>query len=134
MARYSGINGTVHSVATGGTVAAVVAEVRGWTLEITSVIHKEGSNSSGPWKGATAGAKEWSGTITLFADTSQALEFVEGSKYDIELHVDGTDTNHFDGTMVVESISTELDMDDGATVMYEVSFQGDGALTKTGTV
>lgn len=134
MARYSGINGTVHSVATGGVVAELTAEVQKWTLEITSVIHKEGSNASGPWKGATAGAKEWSGTITLFSDDTQNLEFVEGSKYDIELHRNGDDADYFSGTMVVESISTENDMDDGATVMNEVTFQGDGALTKTGVV
>jgi len=134
MARYSGINGTVQAIATGGVMAAFPTEVMSWSLEISATIHKEGSNASGPWKGATPGAKEWSGSLTVFADDTTALLLVEGSKYDIELHVNGDDADYFEGTMVVETISTELDMDEGSTVMYEVAFQGDGALTKTGTL
>lgn len=135
MARKSGINGTIHSAATGGEVTEMTCEVMGWTITQSATVHKEGSNATGAWKGATAGGQEWSCTMNVFLDDTTSREFAIGSKYDVELHVDGDDSNYFSGTIVIEEISgPEADMDDGATLKYEITGQGDGALTETGTL
>lgn len=134
MARESGINGTIHSAVTGGTVAELTAEVKNWELNISNVLHVEGSNATGRGKGVTIGGYTWTVTCEIFADTSQAFEFDEDNKYDIELHKDGNDANYYSGTVAIESIDTGCDMDDGATRMFNVTFQGDGELTKTGTL
>lgn len=132
--RISGKSGTIKLAASGGVTAAIF-QLSNWTITRSAVVHKEATNSTAGFKGATAGTKDWSLTFEQYLDDANAIPVVEGSAYDVELDIDGTATNYYSGTVVIEEIAgPEVDINDGATMMITVTAQGDGAYTINGTI
>lgn len=134
MAAGDPISGKDGTIKTGATPAEIY-QVGNWKITTAANVSKFATNSSGGWKRAVAGAKEWSGSWDQKIDDGNAMPVKEGDSVDVQLHIDGSDGQYYSGTAVVESIDgPEVDINDGAEIGYTVNFQGDGTLTRTGAM
>lgn len=134
MAEKSGKDGTIKLSAVAGVPAAII-NIKNWKITRAATVTKQGTNSSGGFKTAVAGVKDWSLTFDQYLDDTVALSVVEGESYDVELHIDGTDSNYISGTIVAETVDgPETDMDEGVTMMASVTAQGSGAYTLNGNI
>ncbi len=128
MATFKGIDGQVKAVTSGGAVA-VVAELKGWSVEET-IDTVEDSVMGDTTKTFKTGLKSWTGTLELNYDPSDAaqIDMLIGESIDVEFYPDSnTASTKFTGTGIVTSHSRSGALAD--MVGSSVSLQGTGALT-----
>jgi hypothetical protein len=118
MAAHSGKNGTVKW---GGSAEA---HVTNWTLTTTSNNAAFASNDTSGWKTRVAGVRDSSGSFTMKDKPS----FEEGYSAELILY---TDARIYTVTVVIDSIGTACNMNDGTEVTWEVAFSGKGAVVIT---
>jgi len=126
----SGKDGTIKL----GETPVAIFQISNWKVNPKANISKRATNSSAGWKRSIAGSKEWSGSWEQLIDDSNEPPVKEGDSIDAQFHIDGSDGQYYSGTVVVESVDTEVDIDDGTEIGYTINFEGDGALTRTGSM
>lgn len=133
MAKYHGKLGSIKAVTTGGTPAAI-GEVKSFTLN-TAAAQVDADKIGSEWSESLAGLKSWEGSIECYYDWSDAAQadLVEGEQVDLELFAAGETSTYekFTGTAWVTGV--EISVQNDQVVSYNISYRGNGALTR-GTV
>lgn len=119
MATISGKNGVVLA---GGTA---MLNVNGWTLNHSVATDAYGSNNTGGWKARVSGTKDWNARVRAKYDAT--IVPVVGSSYALTLSIDGSD--NATGNAICQGFELEVDIDTGKAVAYDMTFEGNGALT-----
>lgn len=128
------ISGSAMSVLYGGTPAAAL-HVGKWSISKKIETGKYASNSTSGWRKAVAGVKDWSGSMTVYIHDGAALEWsVEGAEVSCQFHADGGGSDYYAGSIRITEVSEEFDADSGDPVASEITFEGSGALTASGTL
>jgi len=125
----AGKNGKVV-IGTSGTQKVV--GIKNWSLEL-SLETLETTALGDDWKNYITGLKEWSasseGDYEVPTDTQgqEALQtaFLNGTTVTVKCYVD--ETNYYQGTAYISSLSIEDPVDDVVTISLE--FTGNGELT-----
>jgi len=135
MAIFTGQNGVVKLVTTGGTVAALT-HVRSYTISQTAdtieTTTMSGSDTT-QFRSYVAGLKAYSISVDMYWDDSNAAQqdaIIVGDSIDFELYPEGDGTTYsFSGTV----ICTQADITASFDGMTEFTFagSGDGDLTTT---
>lgn len=135
MAIFTGQNGVVKLVTTGGTVAALT-HVRSYTISQTAdtieTTTMSGSAST-QFRSYVAGLKAYTISVDMYWDDSNAAQqdaIVVGDKVDFQIFPEGDATTYnFSGTV----ICTQADITASFDGMTEFTFagSGDGDLTTT---
>ena len=115
-----------------------VAEVRDFSINITTGGIDANTMQSGDWDKSVAGRKMWTAEVNCFydpADTNGQLVFVEGADVACEFYVEGETSGNEQrtGTARVEEISITGSGENDAFFEFSATLKGVGALTK-GTV
>ncbi|OHB83804.1 MAG: hypothetical protein A2V98_19895 [Planctomycetes bacterium RBG_16_64_12] len=58
----------------------------------------------------------------------------EGDAVTLELHVDDSGANYYEVPAMIETIRAEVDISEGKTIAYVVTFSGNGPLTAYGVL
>ena len=130
MAKYHGKSGSVKAVTTGGTPAAV-GEVKSFDLNTTAA-QVDASKIGSEWEESLGGLKGWTGSMELHYDPADPAQpdLVEGAEVDLELYpiAETTGNEFFSGTAWITDVKMRVDNE--SVVNYDVSFKGNGALTR----
>lgn len=126
MATHAGSEGKVF------VGSSQVAEVKSWSLEITSDT-VDASIIGTEWRKNQATIKSWSGSLDGFwdeTDTTGQGELSAGATVTLNLYPEGDDTGatYWSGDAIVTSISYSASFDGLVEVTF--SFTGNGALTE----
>jgi predicted secreted protein len=126
MATHAGSEGKVF------VGSSQVAEVKSWSLEITSDT-VDASIIGTEWRKNQATIKSWSGSLDGFwdeTDTTGQGELTAGATVTLNLYPEGDDTGatYWSGDAIVTSISYSASFDGLVEVTF--SFTGNGALTE----
>ncbi|MCH2547308.1 MAG: phage tail protein [Alphaproteobacteria bacterium] len=110
-----------------------VAEIKSWSLEITSDT-VDASIIGTSWRKNQATIKSWSGSFEGFWDDTDTLgqgALTVGSTVTLNLHPEGNDTGDtfWTGDVIITSISYNASFD--GIVEASFSFTGNGALTES---
>ena len=133
MAIFTGQNGVVKLVTTGGTVAALT-HVRSYTISQTAdTIETTAMGATSNFRSYVASLKSYTISVEMYwndADAAQVDALTVGDKLDFALFPEGDgEVINFSGTV----ICTQSDITASFDGMTEFSFSGsgDGALTTT---
>jgi len=126
MATHAGSEGKVF------VGSSQVAEVKSWSLEITSDT-VDASIIGTEWRKNQATIKSWSGSLDGFwdeTDTTGQGELTAGATVTLNLYPEGDDTGatYWSGDAIVTSISYSASFDGLVEVTF--SFTGNGALSE----
>jgi predicted secreted protein len=126
MATHAGSEGKVF------VGSSQVAEVKSWSLEITSDT-VDASIIGTEWRKNQATIKSWSGSLDGFwdeTDTTGQGELTAGATVTLNLYPEGDDigATYWSGDAIVTSISYSASFDGLVEVTF--SFTGNGALTE----
>jgi hypothetical protein len=132
------ISGENMTVQYGSTPAAAL-HVGMWTIAKKREVGKYASNSTSGWRKTTAGVKDWSGTMNVFIHDGAVLEWsIEGAVVDMQFHPTFTastdESTYYSGQIRITEVTEEYDSDSGDPVAANITFEGHGALTSSGTV
>lgn len=110
-----------------------VAEIKSWSLEITSDT-VDASIIGTSWRKNQATIKSWSGSFEGFWDDTDTMgqgALTVGSTVTLNLHPEGNDTGDtfWTGDAIITSISYNASFD--GIVEASFSFTGNGALTES---
>ena len=110
-----------------------VAEIKSWSLEITSDT-VDASIIGTSWRKNQATIKSWSGSFEGFWDDTDTMgqgALTVGSTVTLNLHPEGNDTGDtfWTGDVIITSISYNASFD--GIVEASFSFTGNGALTES---
>ncbi len=112
--------------------ANTVASVKSWSLDASAdTLNTESLGDS--WKSVIIGLKEWSATVELDWDMSDAQQtaiqnaYLNGTSVSIKLYTNTT--NYYSGTAFLSSLSVETPVDDIVSASAELT--GSGALSYT---
>ena len=134
MAAGDPISGKAGTIKVGDTPADI-HQIKNWKINTKAGVSKFATNSSGGWKRSIAGSKEWTMTWDAAVDDSNAIPVKEGDSIVIQGHIDGSSGQYYSGTVVIASIDgPDVDINDGKEVGYSVTAEGDGLLTRTGSM
>ena len=127
-----------HKSGKTGTLTIDAAEPQGisnWQMDITANTGEMATNATGGFKGRTSGVKDTSGAfIYVVPDTATTMPVVAGDCVALILDIDGLGTNTYEQNVVISDTSLTTDINDGGLFEYNVSFNGDGALTYNGAL
>lgn len=109
--------------------ANFVPDVTKWSLNPKSENQAYASSDTAGWKKRLAGQKDMSGSFECKCSDSTRLETIckPGATYAAELYYDQT-LKHA-GSLIVDDIAYEVDIDGGAIVAATVNFSCAGAWT-----
>lgn len=122
MAAISGKDGKVIQGSTD------ITDTLGWTINKMSNNPAYASNATAGVKKRVAGVKDSNGTFT-YAYQGAAEEITEGSSYTLKLYLNAT--KFYTVAAVIDSISANVDINDGGIVSYTANWSGNGAVTLT---
>ena len=126
MARFSGKDGTLF------LTAVETTGITNWKLDKTSDNKAYHANDSGGAKSRVAGVRDSTGSFEQKANDAGNIPVDEGDIVDVELHVDDSTLNYFSGSVIIDKIAVDTDIDDGEILSYIVDFSGNGLLTGNG--
>lgn len=109
-------------------------QVTNWKITKKATSSKFASNTSGGWKRTVLGSKEWSGSFELKLSAGSPIPIKVGQAYPMTFHVDKVPTDYYVGTAAITQVDVEVDINDGKEITIPVTFEGDGALTFSGTL
>jgi predicted secreted protein len=126
MATHAGSEGKVY------VGSSQVAEVKSWSLEITSDT-VDASIIGTQWRKNQATIKSWSGSLDGFwddADTNGQGELTAGTTVTLNLYPEGDEegAKYWSGDAIITSISYSASFDGLVEVTF--SFTGNGALSE----
>lgn len=128
------ISGKAGKVQTGATPADV-ADVASWSITIGYEIGTYASSSTAKHKGRVVGVGDSSGTIKIWQQDDGAPGLTVGAEVAVVFDVDGTSTNKYTGSIVIESFDGyDVDLDTGGMVSANYKWGQDGKLTAAGNV
>jgi len=113
---------------------AEVTQVANWRIEKTSAGKTYTANDTGGSKKRVAGTKDCSGRFEIKATDSANAAVEEGDAVTLELHVDDSGANYYEVPAMIETIRAEVDISEGKTIAYVVTFSGNGPLTAYGVL
>lgn len=123
MATISGKSGTI-------TVSnSAVAEITGWSLTTTSNNPAYASNATSGHKTRRGGVKDFTGTADYVYDTAADIHdtLATGNTVTLVLSMDGTE--NISCPSIIDSITYNVDINDGGIVGGVVSFSATAAPT-----
>jgi len=119
MASISGSGGSVND-------GSAIADVTTWSAEVTGNVTAYGSSDGAGWKQRKLGTKDITGTISVKLATGAAKPYTMGQEIAVlTLTADGSTS--LSGPAVIESVSYNVDIDNGEPVGAEISFGANGA-------
>lgn len=111
-----------------------IPHIRNWKINKTNESNAYASTSNSGWKGKTMGPKDWSGSITVYADETDVTGRLDdvcpiGTVKDARFYLGDGSLMHY-GKVFIESIEMEVSPEDGKPIGATINFQGHGALTE----
>jgi hypothetical protein len=106
-----------------------LVECMNWTFDRKAAEHAYASCNTGGYKKRIAGTKDGTGTIRGLQDSADPIEnyIIEGSSVTLRLY--WTAAKYYSVPAIVNSLKTEVDIDDGAPVPWDADFGANGAWT-----
>lgn len=146
--QITGEDGIIAILDSGGTPIGEIPCLTAWTLESSAAVSSRstkcmksnddgGSTSTLAWDKQTVEGKSWNVTAAFFWQEDQLIPAAVqldptkvGEKVQVKLypHDEDTDAVVYSGTAVIESVSTPSEVN--GDVRVDVTFRGDGTLTK----
>ncbi len=114
----------------GGSVSdgTAVNDVTAWTAEVTGNVTSYGSSDGSGWKLRKLGTKDITGTVSVKVTSGTPKPYTMGQEIaTLTLTLGGSDT--LVGPAVVESVSYNVDIDNGEVVTAEINFGANGSWT-----
>jgi len=128
MSVISGKDGTLH------LGDAEVTQVTNWRIEKTSAGKAYTANDTGGSRKRVAGVKDCSGRFEIKATDSTNVPVEEGDSVTLRLHVDDSGANYYDVPAIVDAVRAHVDISEGKTIAYVVTFSGNGPITAYGVL
>jgi len=123
----SGKNGTIK------IDSNTVLHISNWQISKSSNNSAVATNNTNGWKARTCGVKDSTGSFTYVIPFGNAsMPVAEGSCVEAQFHTDGTATNYYSQTIIIDQVDLESDINDGNFLEYNVTFSGAGPLTDNG--
>jgi len=122
-------NGQDGSVKLGVGAAVLVADVRGFTINKTHESKPYNSSSTSGQTKRMKGNKDWTATLSMYADADGEVPVNEGDYVAAELYTDADD--FYSGNAWVDGVSIEVDIEGAEIIGADLTLGGDGALAKT---
>lgn len=101
-------------------------DMTNWTIDPSANWDKYGSNLTQGFKGGVSGTRDWSGTITCKVPASGNIPMHDGDTAVAQFHADESGNNYIEGTIGIEGMPIECDVDDGAAITITYNYQGLG--------
>lgn len=113
-----------------GVGAAVeINDVRTWSLDKTHESKPYNSSSTSGQTRRLKGNKDWTATVSVYADSNGEVTINEGDYVALELYTDADDL--YSGNAWVDGVAVEVDIEGSEVVGAELTLSGDGAISKT---
>jgi len=124
MATISGKDGQIKI----GTTK--LADITSWSLVTTAKNQSYASSATAGWKTRREGIRDATGTIRFKVDMADPItdDFDEGSGVTLLLHLDGT--RFYSVPAIINSLSFEVDIDDGDVISGVAEFGAIAAVVK----
>lgn len=122
-------SGQDGSVKMGVGAAALLADVRSFTINKTHGSKPYNSSSTSGQTKRMKGNKDWTATVSMYSDADGEVPVDEGDYVSVELYTDADD--YYAGNAWVDGVSIEVGIEEAEIIGAELTLGGDGALTKT---
>ncbi|MCS7306256.1 MAG: hypothetical protein NZ602_14255 [Thermoguttaceae bacterium] len=111
-----------------------VALVLWWALTKRASSKAYVANDTGAWRQRMAGAKETYGQFEMKLQADGTVPVQEGQEVSLRLHVDSTGQNYYELPVLIERISTRVDIATGEVIGCIVDFVSTGEVVGHGMV
>lgn len=118
-------NATISGKDASGTVGTLTTDIASWSLDYKTNSKKYASSATGGKKKTISTIEEWDMTLVIFSDGDHGL--VAGSTVAVDMKTDGT--KNYTGNAVIDSYTTDNDIEGGELTKYTFALMGDATLT-----
>lgn len=103
-----------------------------WDLTIVSDNKSYAANDTAGWKKRVAGIKDSRGSFVIHVDSTGNAPVSEGDSITLKLHIDNSGNNYYTVPAMIDEIKTNCNINAGNIIALQITFSGNGALTKNG--
>lgn len=101
-----------------------ICDLGKWSLEQNAAVPKYASNCTDGVKFGVAGVEDSKGTIEVKVQKNGRIQMVAGQTVVLQLHVNDTGDDYWEGTAIIASNPVEVDVNEGNPVSMTYNFEG----------